>query len=94
MTSALGSILERMLNRYLSPYFDGFDDGFEQFSVLSGTAKIGNLKMKDNFCGSVGMSNAELINGGIGNLVGLFFFSIFLKQIIIILLLLSKQIIS
>ena len=63
----LGDILERLIARYLKPYFDGLDG--TSISVFSGKMTFADLKIKPDFCQTLGINTAEVINGGIKNLV-------------------------
>ena len=56
MSSTLSAILERILQRYLKPYFDGVDDGEVSLSVWKGEAVIGDLEIKKDFMGTMGIT--------------------------------------
>ena len=70
MAHLFANNLQRMVARYLRPYFDGVDgqDSNVSVSLLSGKLKLGDLKLKPDVCQTLGITNAEVLDGGISNL--------------------------
>ena len=58
-----------MVTRYLKPYFDGLEgqDSNVSVSIFSGKLQLGDLKLKSDVCQTLGITNAEVLDGGVDN---------------------------